>query len=157
MSTTAATLVGVILGSGLGVLPSVAGAVSANQNRTTLEVRLAETEPGAGLTEDEIFGSGQKIYLHAEAIVTQDDIIRASIQEEAGGATFGVVLMFSQPGTERLEKATEAHLGKPLAILINDYIRATPVVSHKMGGSVVLTGDFTKETAQRIAAAFNDR
>jgi protein TonB len=47
--------------------------------------------------------------------------------------------------------ATGAHLGKPLAILIDGRIVAVPVVRDAIGASAVINGNFTAEQANVLA------
>ena len=128
------------------------------QPRTRLEVRLAETEPATGLTEAAVSGSAGKIYLHQEVVVSERDIVRARVVESSGGPTFDVMIMLNPQSVDRLIEATDRHVGKPLAILINGVVLAAPVVEGATAGDIaVLSADFTKEEADKLAADFNDR
>ena len=133
------------------------GTVSAlPQPATTLEVRLAEMESAVGLTEATVSGSGQKIYLHSEAVVTNADVIRARVVPGNGGR-FNVDVVFSNDGSAKMTRATQSHLQRPLAILVNGRVIAAPIVRDQISGSAVISGDFSSSEAEAIAAGLNSR
>lgn len=123
------------------------------QGGTTLEVRLAETQPGAGLLEAVVQGSSQKVYLWKGSIVTGADVTSARVID-AGGGRYSVGVAFSAAGSNRLAESTKIHVGKPVAILLNGRVIAAPVVRGQIRDSAVISGDFTREEADRIVAGF---
>jgi preprotein translocase subunit SecD len=88
--------------------------------------------------------------LHPELIVTNDDIAQSWVTED-GPDRFGVSVQFLQAGAQRMRQATTAHLGRPVAILIDGEVVAAPVVRSAIGDSAVISGDFTRTEAERIA------
>lgn len=150
----------VMLGlSGAAVSASSPAAVPASntQAATKLDVRLAETGPGAGLSEATVSGSAEKIYLHRETIISNADVVRARVVPGDRPATFNVGIMFTTDGSAKMEKATQAHLNKPLAILVDGRVVAAPTLRDEIRGSAVITGDFTSAEAGAIAAGLNAR
>ncbi len=127
------------------------------QTATTLEMRLAESEPAAGLTEAPVSGTRQKIYLHSEAIVTGDDVVRARVVSGPGGYSFNVAVTFSRAGSEKMAKATSGHLNKPLAILVDGEVVAAPVLEDPISTSAVITGNFQNDRAEAIASGLSAR
>jgi preprotein translocase subunit SecD len=115
---------------------------------TLLEIRLAETEPGRGLIAATV--SGRPVYLHDTRIVTNNDAIQARVVES--GTSFNVTLVLSPEGGQRLSDATAKHVGKPLAIIVNGEVVAALTVSDRIGDQAMITGDFTREQAERIVA-----
>jgi len=115
------------------------------------EVRLAETQPAAGLREVTIAGSGDVIYLHDEVVVTNDDISHSRVIDGNDPSHFGVAVTFTAAGAEKMQRATAAHLGSPVAILIDGDVVAAPRIRAPIEGSAVITGNFTRAEAQRIA------
>jgi len=126
------------------------------QGATALEVRLAESSPAAGLVEAVVEGSNQKIYMRPESIVTSADVTRAQVVG-AGGGRYSVGVAFTAAASNRLAESTKIHMGRPVAILLNGRVIAAPVVRSLIRDSAVITGDFSKAEADRIAAGFGVR
>jgi len=122
-----------------------------------LEVRLAENEPGVGLTEATVQSSGKKVYLHGETVVSDPDVVQARVVQGNVASSFNVAIVFTPSGSEKMAKATEAHLNRPLAILIDGKVIAAPTIRSRVTDSAVINGDFTKEQADAIAAGLNSR
>jgi TonB family protein len=153
--STFAVLLFVLAGSAatvLTALPLNLGVVSL-QGGTSLEVRLAELRPGAGLVEATVQGSNEKVYLRPGAVVTGTDVTSARVID-AGGGRFSVGLAFSAAGSNRLAESTQIHIGRPVAILLNGRVISAPVVRSLIRDGAVISGNFTREEADRIAAAF---
>lgn len=118
------------------------------------EVRLAEEHNGPGLIAAAIDGSDRAIYLHPDAIVENRDIASVTVFES--GSTFGVALTFHAEGAIRMQRATEGHLDRPLAILLDNAVAAAPVIRSAIGERALLAGDYTRAEAERIAAGIRE-
>ncbi|MCI0490062.1 MAG: hypothetical protein L0229_26005 [Blastocatellia bacterium] len=116
-----------------------------------LELRLAEREPGEGLSEAMIQNGDEKIYLHKEAIITNADIIEARAVEGYAGANYDIQIEFTEEGARRMEKITEENIGKQIAILFDGQVISAPSVQSKISDKAVITGNFTKEEAEGLA------
>ncbi|HEX3701783.1 MAG TPA: hypothetical protein VHU82_00535 [Vicinamibacterales bacterium] len=139
--------------SSLATIPSV----SDEAQTSTLEVRLAERRPGAGLSEATVQGSGEKVYLYPDVIITNADVVSAHVIPGDRPGTFNVGIMFSPEGSAKIEKATQAHLNGPLAILVNGRVISAPTLRSQIRGSAVVTGDLTGAEASALAASLNSR
>ena len=128
---------------------SCVGVIQAQQP-TTLEVRLAETTPASGLTEATLQGSGQKIYLHDMRVITNSDVLQARVVEDRGG--FNVAITLTVEAASKMATATSAHTGRPLAIIVNGEVIAAPTVRGTIGDQALISGDFTRAEAERIAS-----
>ena len=150
-----AVLVLVITGTAAAVLSALPVDLPALglQNATALEVRLAESAPAAGLVEAVVQGSNQKIYMQPASIVTSADVTSAQVID-AGGGRYSVGVAFTAPASNRLAESTKIHMGRPVAILLNGRVIAAPVVRSMIRDSAVISGDFTKAEADRIASGF---
>jgi len=126
------------------------------QSSTRLEVRLAESAPAAGLVESVVQGSNQKIYLRPEAVVTGADVTGAQVID-AGGGRYSVGVAFSADVSNRLAESTKIHVGRPVAIMLNVRVIAAPVVRSMIRDSAVISGNFTRDEADRIVAGFSAR
>jgi hypothetical protein len=132
-------------------------AVTPVQAAVHFEVRLAETSPAAGLREVAIPGENRSIYLHSEAVVTNSDIARTAVIPGNTSSTFFVDISFTPDGGRKMQIATEGHLGRPVAIMIDDKVVAAPTVRSVIGDAAVINGSFTRAEAERIANGIDKR
>ncbi len=155
--SAAATLLFVVTGTAaavLSALPLDLPTLGRQPGATTLEVRLAESQPAAGLREA-VLESGQRIYLRPEAVVTGADVTSASVVD--AGGRYSVNVAFSAAASNRLTEATKIHLGRPIAILLNGKVISAPTLRSMIRGSAVISGDFTRAEAERIASGLAQR
>ena len=142
-----------------GIAALTLGMVSlapAAESPPKLELRRAETKPAEGLTEAKVAGSDEKVYLRKEAEVTEKDVTQAQAVEHKG--TFVIEIVLTKEGQKKLAKLTEEHVDKPLAILVDGKVIAAPVVRDKVPGEkAIITGNFTKEEAEKIAKGIKDK
>jgi preprotein translocase subunit SecD len=67
-----------------------------------------------------------------------------------------VQISFNKDGTDIFAKITAANVGKPLAIFLDNNLIEAPVVQQAItGGSAVITGNFTVDTAKQLVERFN--
>jgi hypothetical protein len=120
------------------------------------EARLAEEQPGPGLREAVAEG-GRRIYLHAETVVVNSDILRAELVPGSSPSVFSVSLTLTTAGAEQMRRATASHIGQPLAILIDGELVMAPVIRSPITSSALITGNFTRAQAERIVAGIIGR
>jgi TonB family protein len=135
---------------------SLEGVGLAQGPRAPLEIRLAEWTPAAGFTAATVDGTKQAIYLEASALVTAQDVSNARVVDAEGGR-FYVEVTFREAASARMAQATSAHLGKPVAIVIDGRVVSAPVVRSPIGRSAMLTGDFTRAQAEAIVSRLPPR
>ena len=121
------------------------------------EVRLAENAFAPGLRPARIVGSDGVIYLHPETVVTNDDILRSTVVANGSGPGFGVAVTFTAAGATKMERATASHLNAPLALLVDDEVIAAPTLRSPISASAIVSGNFTKPEAERIAEGMRVR
>lgn len=121
------------------------------------EVRLAEDKPSHGLDEVRVGGSGRSIYLHKEDVVTNSDIRAAKVIEGDSRLQYWISIEFSTEGARKMRAATRNHIGRPIAILLNGQVTAAPVVRTSVDSAARITGNFTKEEAQKIVDGLSIR
>jgi preprotein translocase subunit SecD len=126
-------------------------------SQPTKEVRLrfciASNEPREGyeLAKDE---AGQPLYVASEPFLTQHDVRRASTL--VSGRRNLVLLEFYPLAARKLDEWSAEHVGERLAILLDDELLMSPVLTSRIGqGKVVLEGEFSNERAQAIARALS--
>ena len=125
-------------------------AVSVQAAEVRFEVRLAEETSAPGLREAAIPDSIRTVYLHEDVVITNGDIVQAQVVQGDAPSTFHVAVTFSPEGAGKMLRATEHHIGRPLAILIDGKVVMAPVVRGAISTSAVISGDFTEAEAQRI-------
>jgi preprotein translocase subunit SecD len=120
------------------------------------EVRLAEAAPAPGLQVARVDTSGALVYVHPESVAGNDDIAHASVIDN-GSDQFSVGVQFLPGGADRMRRATAAHVGRPLVILLDGVVVMAPTVRSAIGDAAVISGPFTKDEAARIAAGIERR
>jgi hypothetical protein len=114
------------------------------------EVRLAETAPGPGLREAKVSGSERVIYLYEEVVVSNGDIDRAEMLPGRDGLQFVIGVHFTPEGTRKMRTASQGHIGKPVAILIDGEVVMAPLLRSAIGDSAEINGNYTRDQAERI-------
>ncbi len=67
-----------------------------------------------------------------------------------------VSISFNEEGSKIFEQLTEANIGKPLAIFLDNELIEMPTVQTKIsGGSAVITGSFSVQDAKKMVERFN--
>jgi preprotein translocase subunit SecD len=133
-----------------GVFALSLWAASLAQAAVKFEVRRAESKPAEGLTEANVEGTEEKVYLHKEVELTNEDIVGARAVTDQSKANV-VDVELTREGRQKLARLTKAHQGKPLAILVDGKVVAAPVVRDEVSGDARISGNFSKEEAERIA------
>lgn len=91
--------------------------------------------------------------------LTGADLKRAGVSfgQSAGGIGGPAVdLEFTPEGAKKFSGLTEANVGKPVAIFLDDQLLTAPVVNEPiLDGRAVITGNFDTETATRLAVQLN--
>ena len=126
------------------------------QAAVRFEVRLAEDQDGPGLLRTPLAGD-RVIYLHSEVVVANGDISQSRIVPGNGPAQFWIGVEFSPAGAEKMRRATANHVGRPLAILIDGVVVLAPVLKSPIGESAVISGDYSRAEAERIATGIGVR
>jgi preprotein translocase subunit SecD len=97
------------------------------------------------------------MYLHREIIVDNDDIARSEVIPGSAPSRYGISIAFNEAGARKMRQATAAHIGKPIAILIDGEVVAAPVVRDAIGDSAVISGTYSKADAERIVNGMSVR
>ena len=91
--------------------------------------------------------------LKEEPVVEGDDLVdaRAGFDSQHGGAP-DIEFRFNQRGAVKFADFTKNHVGQPFAIVLDDKVLSAPVINSAiLGGSGVITGNFTVESANKLA------
>jgi preprotein translocase subunit SecD len=121
------------------------------------EVRLAENQPREGLVVARVGADpAHLVYLHSTPVVGNDDIAQSWVVDDGSGQ-FAVSVEFLPAGADRMRQATRTHEGRPMAVLIDGRVVMAPVVRSEISTSAVITGDFSRAEAERVAEGISRR
>jgi len=70
---------------------------------------------------------------------------------------FNVSVVFNAAGAQKISRATEGHVGGPLAILVDGDVVIAPVVRAPITTSAIISGNYTKAEAERIVVGILGR
>ncbi|MFM9962448.1 MAG: M56 family metallopeptidase [Planctomycetaceae bacterium] len=84
--------------------------------------------------------------------VVKSDIVKAAHSTDAA-PRFDIHLTLDAEGGALMRRLTAAHLTQKMAILVDGKIVAAPVLRSEIGESCVITGDFSKASAEKLATA----
>ena len=152
LALTAALAIAVVV-FGVLVGPGDRGAVQA---AVRFEARLAETQPVPGSIVARVGNSDRVIYLRPEAIVTNEDIAQSWVTQDDPNR-YGVSVQLLPDAAQRMRQATAAHIGRPIAILIDGGVVTAPTVRSAVSDLAWINGDYTRAEAQRIADGIGGR
>ena len=118
------------------------------------EIRLAESEPGDELTEAEMVGGDEKVYLHKTVLLSNRDIADAKVVSDAVGQP-AIAITFTDDGATKMLQVTERNEGKRLAIVVNRKVISAPRIVATISNKAQVTGNFSEQEATRIVEALN--
>ncbi len=91
-----------------------------------------------------------------EVVITGSDVKSASAmsgQNEMGNLEYSVELVFNDEGADKFASATAENIGKSIVIVYDGEVISAPVVESEItGGTAYVSGDFTYEEADNLAA-----
>lgn len=121
------------------------------QPKVLLEFRACETSATAGFLPMTSAESQKTIYVSQEAALSNEDVASSRVIMDPQG-NYNIQIEFTEVGAIKLANATEQSLNKPLGILVDGRLICAPIVNEKIeGGKALISGQFTKEEAERIA------
>ena len=125
-----------------------------------LEFRLVDTtatQPGVAPPGSILLpyaeGGGQ-IAVQREVMITGDMLVNASQSYDPQTGAPGVTLQLDGAGSRRFAKVTQENSGKPFAIIVDNVVISAPRINEPiLGGSAVINGGFTVQSANELAIA----
>ena len=138
----------------VGVVTVLALLACGNSQRqtvaTTIEFRLAETEPAEGLEEMTIRGADERFFLHDEVLISNADIASASAVVQHGHPA--VELIFTESGRKKVARVTAENVNRRIGITVDGRLVSAPIVKAPIReGRALIEGTFSEKEAQRIA------
>jgi len=107
--------------------------------------------------------AGYKIYPSAEEgrsdyvlqeqpVVAGEDLVEAQSSLNQTDARHVILFRFNQSGARKFGKFTSENIGQPFAIVLDGKVLSAPIIrSAILGGSGEISGDFSAETANKLA------
>lgn len=130
-------------------------ATNAPAPKALLELRLADTRPGPGLSEMAFPGSSQPVFLSNVPVIRNADIAYAEVTTESNAPA--VAITFTKSSAIKFCDITSANIDKPMGVLVDGKLVNVATIRERFcGGKAIITGNFSVEEAKRIAAAFPD-
>ena len=127
--------------------------VSAGEETTRVEVRMADFEPFPGAKQVESSQIEWKIFIAAEASFTNKDFASVAAVGDLQGAP-GLELILTEEAAARMKELSGQWIGKPMAILVNDEVVLAPIVQAELGERLIIQGRFTMEETEQLATNF---
>ncbi|NTU46855.1 protein translocase subunit SecD [Candidatus Roizmanbacteria bacterium] len=88
--------------------------------------------------------------------LTGKEVKKASVTFNQQNGQPEVALQFTETGKKLFGEITTRNVGKPLAIVVDNFILSTPTVSQPiLEGNAVINGNFTVEAAKKLAISIN--
>jgi preprotein translocase subunit SecD len=139
--------------AGMGQVPTIG---ASDNPKVKVEFRRAETEPAPGLTEATEVGTKQKIYLHKEADLTNEDLADVHSGKDSSGKPV-IEVTFTKEGAKKMAKLCDGHMNKPMAILVDGKVLNAPRIRAQISDKAVISGDFTTEQVDKLVKGINGK
>jgi preprotein translocase subunit SecD len=124
--------------------------------KATLEFRIAEDEPAADLTEMVFGPTGETFYLHNEILVKQQDVESAGVVNQQKRPAIELIL--TSEGAKKFERLTAQNIGKRCGMILNGKLLSAPIIRDTIsGGHAIISGIFTESEAEDIAKGLNKK
>jgi preprotein translocase subunit SecD len=146
----------------LSACPAQGFSFQASRPRVKIEFHVAEETPGEGLREVVSPQTKSWVYMYAETIITNKDIVEASAGESAirrfDGVRQNLVnVTFTREAGERMAKVSEQPgQRKHLVVLLDGKVLSVALIEMPISDKAQLIGGFSKKDAERIARALNN-
>ncbi|MBV8971206.1 MAG: protein translocase subunit SecD [Sphingomonadaceae bacterium] len=126
-----------------------------------LEFKLVDTEADPAAVAAGTQPPGDQILQYSDrpgavavkrrALITGDQLVDSQVGQDQNGAP-AVTFRFDATGGRRFAKATQENVGKPFAIILDNKVISDPRINEPiLGGSGIISGSYTTETANQLA------
>ena len=112
-------------------------------------VRAGRAPPGSQILQ--FTDQPGAIVVKRRALITGDQLIDAQLSTDQNGQP-AASFRFDSAGGRKFAKATQANVGKPFAIILDNKVISAPNINEPiLGGSGIISGSFTTESANSLA------
>ncbi len=126
-----------------------------------LEFKLVDTEASPADVAEGHAPPGSQILPFADrpgtvavkrrAMITGDQLVDSQVGQDDNGQP-AVTFRFDATGGRRFAKATQENIGKPFAIILDNKVISAPTINTAiLGGSGIITGNYTTASANQFA------
>jgi len=88
-------------------------------------------------------------------VITNADVTGARVVPF--GSRFNIEVSFTSDGARRMAAATAAHIGEPLAVMIDGRVISAPIVDGTIDQGALLTGYWPRTEADELVAGLTGR
>nr|WP_153401046.1 protein translocase subunit SecD [Polymorphobacter fuscus] len=94
---------------------------------------------------------GGPVVVKRRAIITGDQLIDSQVSQDQNGQP-AVSFRFDSTGGRRFAQATQENVGRPFAIILDNKVISAPNITEPiLGGSGIISGSYTVQTANELA------
>jgi beta-lactamase regulating signal transducer with metallopeptidase domain len=138
---------------------------SANLLKPIFELRLVESEasddteslPNPVEAAKALPESLRNLFVRKEPLVDVSALFSAKIETDLITRRPIIGIEFTAEGQARFAEVTRTHVGRKIAIVIDGRVISAPVIAEPItGGKAQITGNFSREEAERLARLIND-
>ncbi len=95
--------------------------------------------------------AGGPVVVKRRAIVSGDQLVDSQVSSDQNGSP-AVSFRFDSTGGRRFAQATQENVGKPFAIILDGKVISAPNINEPiLGGSGIISGSYTTQTANELA------
>lgn len=124
------------------------------------QVQLVADEPGQDtnpMTNSASGANGATVHVNKTPLLDYSAIRSANVTKNAESGKPEINVELSDEGKELFAAVTKEYLNRRLAIVMNGQLYAAPVIRSEItDGKAQITGNFTEEEAQQLAAKINE-
>jgi RNA polymerase sigma factor (sigma-70 family) len=138
---------------------SLSGSRPANQPRP-FQLQLVRDEPGddtEAITNNASGSGGETLHVQKTPLLDYTAVSSATVTMNASSGAPEINVEFSQEGKELFAAVTRENLNQRVAIVLDGHLYAAPVIRSEIsGGKAQITGAFTVDEANALAAKINE-
>ena len=128
------------------------------QNKVNLEFRQLTHEGDPDGIEIKSSEKDVKTIWVKKKVLMNESSIRSAKLELDENAQINILVEYTEAGSKKFTKITEDLTGKRLAIIINNVCVSSPHIREPIaGGRAQISGQFTKEEAQKLVNGLNGK
>ena len=131
-------------------------APSVFQFRLVLDAPSAKADPMTIVRPGADAKMAETLYVQKKVLLDQTDLKSASVITNQPDGKPRIQITLTDAGAKRFAKVTHQNIGKRLAISIDGRLYSAPTIKSEIGGGLVeITGNFSEQQANDLAAKIN--
>jgi preprotein translocase subunit SecD len=103
-------------------------AVDWRQVPVSIELRLAQSAPAAGLVPTPLYGRADTVYVHRDPELSNTQIARVEATKARIGQGLILDVWLTRDGARRMADLSRRHMGSKLAVLIDSVVVSVPTI-----------------------------